>query len=72
MHLAMNTRFKRPSRMTTVLLAFLILPLGLTLQSCTDLDEETFGLVTPEQFYKSDAEILAGLAPIYSQLRSLM
>ncbi len=58
--------------MTTVLLAFLILPLGLTLQSCTDLDEETFGLVTPEQFYKSDAEILAGLAPIYSQLRSLM
>lgn len=55
-----------------VLLAILILPIGFVLQSCTDLDEETFGLVTPEQFYKTDAEILAGLAPIYSQLRALM
>ena len=58
--------------MTVVLTALIIIPLGFILQSCTDLDEDTFGVVTPEQFYNTDAEILAGLAPIYSQLRALM
>lgn len=40
------------------------------LQGCTDLDEETFGAVTPENFYSTEAEFVAALAPVYAQLRS--
>ena len=53
------------------LVALLVaVPLVGTLPGCTDLDTEPFGIVTPDQFYRTDAEILAGLAPIYAQLRA--
>ncbi len=47
------------------LLAFLLL------SGCTDLSEETFSVITPDKFYKTDKEITAALAPIYAQLRAL-
>ncbi len=68
----MKKTMKRPTWLLAIVAALIVAPLGFVLQSCTDLDEDTFGIVTPEEFYQTDAEILAGLAPIYSQLRALM
>lgn len=50
----------------------LLVPMALTLQSCTNLDEETFGVITPDQFFRTEEEIIAALAPVYAQLRNLM
>jgi starch-binding outer membrane protein, SusD/RagB family len=68
----MNKTLNRPNWLLAIVAAIIIVPMGFVLQSCTNLDEDTFGIVTPDQFYKTDEEILAGLAPIYSQLRALM
>jgi len=45
--------------------------LAILLGSCTNLEEETFSVVTPDKFYRTDREITAALAPIYAQLRAL-
>ncbi len=58
------------SWLTGVLTLALLAPVALTLQSCTDLDEETFGVVTPDNFFQTPEEVLAGLAPVYAQLRA--
>ena len=50
----------------------LLAPLAFTLQGCTNLEEETFGVITPDQFFRTEEEIIAALAPVYAQLRSLM
>ena len=50
--------------MTLVLLA------PATFTGCTNLDEETFGAVTPDQFFQTEQEILAAVAPVYAQLRA--
>ncbi len=36
-------------------------------QSCTDLDEELYGEVTPDNFFNSEEEILAALGAAYTQ-----
>lgn len=36
--------------------------------SCTKLDEELYGRVTPENFFKTDAEVLAALAGVYNNM----
>ena len=36
--------------------------------NCTKLDEKLYGRVTPENFFKTDAEILAALAGVYSNM----
>jgi hypothetical protein len=36
--------------------------------SCTKLDEKLYGRVTPDNFFKTDAEILAALAGVYSNM----
>ncbi len=58
-----NSNMRRAAGMT--LLAFLLL------SGCTDLSEETFSVITPDKFYKTDKEITAALAPIYAQLRAM-
>jgi starch-binding outer membrane protein, SusD/RagB family len=40
------------------------------LQGCTNLDEKPPSLITPNNFYSSESEVLAALAGIYAQLRS--
>ena len=50
----------------------LLAPLAFTQQGCTNLDEETFGVITPDQFFRTEEEIIAALAPVYAQLRNLM
>lgn len=39
---------------------------------CTNLEEEVFSQITPESFFKNEADFLAALVPIYAQLRSYM
>ena len=36
--------------------------------SCTELDEELYGRVTPDNFFKTDAEVIAALAGTYSSM----
>jgi len=49
-----------------LLLGLLIVPM----QGCTNLDETPVSQITPGNFFRNDAEVLAGLAGVYAQLRS--
>lgn len=49
----------------------LLVPLFLVGQSCTDLTETPHDALTPDNAFKTDAELLAGVAGVYAQLRSL-
>ncbi len=40
------------------------------LQGCTNLDEKPPSLITPNNFFSSEGEVLAALAGVYAQLRS--
>ena len=52
--------------------ALLVLgPLGLV-QACTDLTEVPEDALTPDNGFKNDEEILAGVASVYARLRSTM
>src|SRR5205809_4482377 len=48
------------------LLGLLLVPL----QGCTNLDETPTSQITPGNFFRTEAEVLAGLAGVYAQLRS--
>ena len=48
------------------LASLLLLPLG----GCTNLDESPASVITPGNFFRTDAEVLAGLAGVYAQLRA--
>jgi len=47
----------------------MLVPLLLVGQNCTDLSETPHDALTPETAFKTDAEILAGVAAVYAQLR---
>ena len=68
----MNAFITRKTWMVVLLAAAFLAPTAVTLQGCTNLDEETFGVITPDQFFKTNAEIVAALAPVYAQLRAMM
>jgi len=40
--------------------------------ACTDLKESPTSSITPDNFYKTDAEVLGGLASVYAQLRATL
>lgn len=44
-------------------------PALLSLQACTDLGETPVSAITPENFYRNEAEVLGGLASVYASLR---
>jgi len=48
--------------------SFVVLLLVLFSLSCTKLDEKLYGRVTPENFFKTDAEVLAALAGVYNNM----
>jgi len=48
-----------------LLLGLLIVP-----QACTNLDETPVSLITPGNFFRNEAEVSAGLAGVYAQLRA--
>jgi hypothetical protein len=41
------------------------------LQACTDLEEQPFSAITPNNFYRNDEETRAGLAAVYNSLQSV-
>ena len=40
-------------------------------QSCTNLDEELYSQVTPENFFQTEEEILSAMGAAYSQFGNL-
>jgi starch-binding outer membrane protein, SusD/RagB family len=48
------------------LVSLLLFPL----QGCTNLDENPASVITPGNFFRTEGEVLAGLAGVYAQLRS--
>ena len=45
-------------------------PLAFGIQACTDLTEVPQSAITPDQFYRTDVEVLGGLASVYAKMRS--
>jgi starch-binding outer membrane protein, SusD/RagB family len=60
------TRSVRAAGLAAVLLTS---PAVLSLQGCTDLSENPFSVITPDNFYRTEEEVIAGLASAYSSLR---
>ena len=50
--------------------ALLLAPLVVVAQSCTELTETPHDALTPENAFKTEAELLAGVAGVYASLRS--
>ena len=55
-----------------VIAGFLVGSASFSIQGCTDLDEEIFSSVTPDNFFQTDEEVLAAVAPVYAQLRNML
>ena len=62
-----NSHLQSARRFATSLL---LVPLFMVGQSCTDLTETPHDALTPDNAFKTDAELLAGVAGVYAQLRS--
>ena len=60
----MKTLFRK---LNLVMLAVVI-----TMASCTDLDEEVFGSLSPENYYQTEEEALSSLVGVYSRMRDVM
>jgi len=55
---------------TASLCALLLAPVALTsVQGCTDLSEEPTSAITPDNFYRTQDEVLGGVASVYAGLR---
>ncbi len=67
-----NTTLSR--KLTRARLVTLLLVPGAVFgaQACTDLSEVPTSAITPENFYRNEDEVLAGVASVYSSLRSMM
>ena len=65
----MKTLFRKSSRR---LGRALLLPALALAASCTDLTETPKDALTPDNAFKNEDEILAGVASVYAQLRSVM
>jgi hypothetical protein len=56
---------------TRLLTRFLVgVMVVVSLPGCTDLKESPTSSITPDNFYRNEAEVLGGLASVYAQLRS--
>ena len=67
----MRKLLPRTSISRTGLCALLLAPVLLTgVQACTDLDENPTSAITPDKFYRTEAEIRGGQASVYNSLRA--
>lgn len=64
----MNRLLAKTSFGAAGLVTLLLLPI----QGCTNLDEVPLSSLSPGNFYRNEAEVLAGLAGVYAQLRGPM
>ena len=53
-------------------LSSLVLLSMVPVQACTDLSETPSSSITPENFYRNEADVLGGLASVYAQLRGTL
>jgi hypothetical protein len=60
---------KRLLGKTAIGAAGLVTLLLVPMQACTDLNEVPSSSITPNNFFRNEAEVLAGLAGVYAQLR---
>jgi starch-binding outer membrane protein, SusD/RagB family len=56
--------------MTGVVVLAMAIPLVGALQGCTDLDETPTSTISPDNYYRTEAEVRAGLAGVYNVMRS--
>ena len=63
---------KKPFVMASIGAAGFVTLLLVPLQGCTNLDEVPLSAISPSNFYRNEAEVLAGLAGTYAQLRSTL
>ena len=68
----MKTRDRNKMRKSTILVKAIMLTMLFALfnQSCTNLDEDLYGEVTPDNFFNTEEEILAALGAAYTQFGS--
>jgi len=57
-------------RKAGLLALLLAAPLPFSMSGCTDLTETPQSQITPDNFYRTDVEVLGGLASVYASLRS--
>jgi len=62
----------QPIRATRFVPRLLLSTVLLTVLACTDLTESPSSAVTPDNFYRNEAEVLAGVASVYAQLRGTL
>ncbi len=67
----MTKQFVSPAIRTAGLFT-LLFGLSPLLPGCTNLDEIPSSAITPGNFYRNEAEVLAGLAGVYSQLKATL
>lgn len=71
----MRPLISQPSRKTAILLLLpcvLLFSFAITLGACDSmLEEEPFSQITPEQFFRTEAEFLAAAAAVYAQMREI-
>ena len=56
-------------RKAGLLALLLAAPLPFSMQGCTDLTEVPQSSITPDKFYRTDVEVIGGLASVYASLR---
>src|SRR5919107_3643773 len=71
MRLMRNLYSKSIGRMTMGVL-LLCAPAPIVFSACTDLTEVPRDALTPDNAFKNEPEVLAGVASVYAQLRSTM
>jgi hypothetical protein len=62
----------KSTRAAALVALLLVAPVPLWLHGCTDLDESPTSSITPENFYRSEPEVLGGLASVYASLRGTL
>ena len=66
------TKARKTAWATGVCVSLVVVLASFSVQGCTDLGEETFGVIEPDNFFNTESEIIAGLAPVYAQLRGTL
>ena len=61
----------KPIKAARRCLSLLLSTVLLSALGCTDLTETPTSSITPENFYRNEAEVLGGLAAVYAQLRGV-
>jgi hypothetical protein len=65
-----NLTFKMSITMARRLVLLLVAPALAAVQGCTELTEQPRSAITPDDFYKTEEEVMAGVASVYAGLRN--